>query len=242
MEAAALLGVAPEALNMALCSKNLEVAGSLIKRKATPTQAWETRDTLAKAIYSNMFVWLVKLLNRTIKADMGGAVSAAMAGASSSSSSSLNHHHHHHHRNATWGFIGVLDIYGFEKFDINSYEQLLINYANETLQRQFNRTVFEVEQEERSCLRLICGLVVQLAQTAFAYATLIGCVLLFGFIGDNHRNVIPPPRRELHPRFSSSTLTTTCNTPPTDPTRRHAAALLILMGHSRRQRELDGTF
>ncbi|CAM9171877.1 unnamed protein product [Discosporangium mesarthrocarpum] len=117
-----LLGVGAEDLMMALCSKKLMVRGVHTKLDQSPDEAVDKARALAKAIYSQLFLWLVQRINATI------------AGAKGSSDA--------------WGFIGVLDIYGFEKFDRNSLEQLLINYANEQLQRHFNRHMFEVEQEE----------------------------------------------------------------------------------------------
>ena len=74
-------------------------------------QALFARDALAKAIYAKLFDWIVVQINRSLKP----------------SSKSKSHK-----------FIGVLDIYGFETFEINSFEQFCINYANEKLQQQFN--------------------------------------------------------------------------------------------------------
>ncbi|KAI1280411.1 Unconventional myosin-Va [Halotydeus destructor] len=81
--------------------------------------AEQGRDALAKFIYEKMFAWVVSLINRAL-------------GSSSDAST----------------FIGVLDIYGFEHFEVNSFEQFCINYANEVLQQQFNQHVFKLEQEE----------------------------------------------------------------------------------------------
>ena len=82
-------------------------------------QASQARDALAKCIYSNLFDWIVFQINKALK-----------------TSHKVNK------------FIGVLDIYGFETFETNSFEQFCINYANEKLQQQFNMHVFKLEQEE----------------------------------------------------------------------------------------------
>ena len=77
------------------------------------------RDALVKCIYSNVFDWIVYQVNRALKTNL-----------------------------KVHKFIGVLDIYGFETFETNSFEQFCINYANEKLQQQFNQHVFKLEQEE----------------------------------------------------------------------------------------------
>uniref|UniRef100_A0A8D1N376 Unconventional myosin-Va n=1 Tax=Sus scrofa TaxID=9823 RepID=A0A8D1N376_PIG len=82
-------------------------------------QATNARDALAKHIYAKLFNWIVDHVNQALH-------------------SAVKQH----------SFIGVLDIYGFETFEINSFEQFCINYANEKLQQQFNMHVFKLEQEE----------------------------------------------------------------------------------------------
>ncbi|GFO26379.1 unconventional myosin-va, partial [Plakobranchus ocellatus] len=77
------------------------------------------RDALVKGIYSRLFDWIVAQINKAL-----------------------------HNSTKSHKFIGVLDIYGFETFKINSFEQFCINYANEKLQQIFNMHVFKLEQEE----------------------------------------------------------------------------------------------
>jgi myosin-5 len=71
-----------------------------------------------QVLYARLFDWLVTAINRKI---------SSVNSASQSSNS-----------------IGILDIYGFESFTENSFEQLCINLANEKLQQQFNATIFKV--------------------------------------------------------------------------------------------------
>ncbi|KAL6770143.1 hypothetical protein ACKKBG_A33770 [Auxenochlorella protothecoides x Auxenochlorella symbiontica] len=120
--AARLLGVAPEALLAALTRRVLETRGERIVKALGAEAAAESRDALAKALYARLFDWLVAAVNRKI-----GSLGAGGAGARS---------------------IGILDIYGFESFDTNSFEQLCINLANERLQQHFNGHVFKGEQAE----------------------------------------------------------------------------------------------
>ncbi|CAF1673457.1 unnamed protein product, partial [Didymodactylos carnosus] len=77
------------------------------------------RDAIAKALYSTLFSWLVARINQIVRANINVENS-----------------------------IAILDIFGFENFSLNSFEQLCINYANEALQFYFNRHVFKLEQEE----------------------------------------------------------------------------------------------
>uniref|UniRef100_A0A7N8WQG4 Methyl-CpG binding domain protein 3b n=1 Tax=Mastacembelus armatus TaxID=205130 RepID=A0A7N8WQG4_9TELE len=115
-----LLGVEGPQMAHWLCHRRLAVGGEMLVKPMSGQQAVEARDALAKHIYGQLFTWTVQRLNSALRTQRGQAKS----------------------------FIGVLDIYGFETFDRNSFEQFCINYANEKLQQQFNRHVFHLEQEE----------------------------------------------------------------------------------------------
>lgn len=122
VQACQILGI--DATNFAkwTVKKQLITRGERITSNLTQQQATVVRDSVAKFIYSSLFDWLVETINH------GLATEEVLQ--------RLN------------TFIGVLDIYGFEHFAKNSFEQFCINYANEKLQQEFNQHVFKLEQEE----------------------------------------------------------------------------------------------
>jgi len=126
INSAFLLGVTFDALDKALTTRIINAAGETLVKPLNAQQASKACEALIKAVYGAAFDWIVMLINESIDVQDG-------------SSRSLN---------AQGAFIGVLDIFGFEVFDYNNYEQLCINYTNETLQQQFNKYVFKLEQQE----------------------------------------------------------------------------------------------
>ena len=89
-----------------------------------PSEAVGQKDTLAKTLYNNLFSWLVSRMNSIILEDQ----SLLEPGKSNIKT------------------VGLLDIFGFECFQINDYEQLLINYTNEKLQKLYLNAIFEAEK------------------------------------------------------------------------------------------------
>ncbi|CAM9415445.1 unnamed protein product [Chrysoparadoxa australica] len=127
--AAKLMGVKSDAFIECLISRQVTAGlNHQVTIYLTAEQANAARDAMAKAIYAGMFEWIVQRTNNCIDRGNEGAVSSGF--------------------NTDKTFIGLLDIFGFEIFKSNYYEQFLINYANEVLQQQFNDFVFRQEQEE----------------------------------------------------------------------------------------------
>ncbi|XP_063946435.1 myosin-2 [Daucus carota subsp. sativus] len=117
---ASLLGCSLEDLILALSTHKIRAGKETVAKKLTLQQAIDTRDALAKFVYASLFEWLVEKINRSL-----------VKGRWQSRRS-----------------ISILDIYGFESFKKNSFEQFCINYANERLQQHFNRHLFKLQQEE----------------------------------------------------------------------------------------------
>lgn len=119
-----LLEVDSVEVNKALTLRIVETSrggrrGSVYEVPLNQTQAMAVRDALSKAIYFNLFDWIVQRVNASLKA-----------------------------RGSVGNSVGILDIYGFEIFDKNSFEQLCINYVNEKLQQIFIQLTLKTEQEE----------------------------------------------------------------------------------------------
>ncbi|XP_072029754.1 unconventional myosin-Id-like [Amphiura filiformis] len=119
-----LLGVTKEDLEKAFCFRVVAARGEVMEKGHTKQDAYYGRDAFAKAIYERLFCWIVGKINSAI--EIKGSVLE-------------------HGKNTV---IGVLDIYGFEIFDDNSFEQFCINYCNEKLQQLFIELVLKQEQEE----------------------------------------------------------------------------------------------
>uniref|UniRef100_A0A3B4GL09 Myosin VIIA n=1 Tax=Pundamilia nyererei TaxID=303518 RepID=A0A3B4GL09_9CICH len=121
---ATLLEVDVKDLMNCLTSRTLITRGETVSTPLSMEQALDVRDAFVKGIYGRLFVWIVEKIN------------AAIYKPPSSQPKALRRS------------IGLLDIFGFENFTVNSFEQLCINFANENLQQFFVRHVFKLEQEE----------------------------------------------------------------------------------------------
>ena len=100
----------------------------------SPTQCVDTRDALAKAIYTGLFDWIISRLNERMRPRGRANSQLAPDEVRRMEEDEL--------------FIGLLDVFGFENFGYNSFEQLCINYTNEKLQQQFIYALVKLQQED----------------------------------------------------------------------------------------------
>ncbi|KAL1257185.1 hypothetical protein QQF64_012730, partial [Cirrhinus molitorella] len=122
--AAVLLEVDLKDLMNCLTSRTIITRGETVSTPLSIEQALDVRDAFVKGIYGRLFVWIVEKINAAIYKPPSMELKVVRRS------------------------IGLLDIFGFENFTVNSFEQLCINFANENLQQFFVRHVFKLEQEE----------------------------------------------------------------------------------------------
>uniref|UniRef100_A0A8B9E5G2 Unconventional myosin-X-like n=1 Tax=Anser cygnoides TaxID=8845 RepID=A0A8B9E5G2_ANSCY len=113
-----LLGLDAFQLSEVLTQRSMILRGEEISSPLTVEQAADSRDSLSMALYSQCFSWLISKINTKIKGK------------------------------ENFKSVGILDIFGFENFQVNRFEQFNINYANEKLQEYFNKHIFSLEQLE----------------------------------------------------------------------------------------------
>ncbi|XP_040039858.2 unconventional myosin-VIIb isoform X1 [Gasterosteus aculeatus] len=121
--ASQLLEVEPKALEKSLTQHSLMTGRESVTKPLTSAQAKDGKDAFVKAIYGRLFIWVVKKINAAVYKPPEDGEEVRQS-------------------------IGLLDIFGFENFNKNSFEQLCINFANEQLQQFFVRHVFKLEQDE----------------------------------------------------------------------------------------------
>lgn len=190
--ASKLLQVTETQLSEALTQRTIAAGGNILQKEHNVSQAEYGRDALAKAIYDRLFTWIIIKINK------------AIVFPGSESQASYNN------------VIGVLDIYGFEIFDINSFEQFCINYCNEKLQQLFIELVLKQEQEEynREGIewtkidyfnnQIICDLVEQ--QHKGIISIMDEACLTVGKVNDETLLIAMDKKLQNHPHYTSRQL------------------------------------
>jgi len=121
-----LLGCDEIILSKAFTERTIKARGDEFKVPLKAEVSKESANAFAKEIYAKIFLWLVRALNDATCAENNWAGGTSVE----------------------YGVIGLLDIFGFESFPTNGFEQLCINYCNEKLQQKFTSDIFRTVQEE----------------------------------------------------------------------------------------------